>query len=246
MRFCYCSKILPGQTELVREHWQNKSMSKDATTHEAELHFWQQLKMTGFESWLQQTFRGDFMIHCLEGESVQHIFRGLREQIALGNRVALKLQDFYQKVLGKNYSSPTIVPRCENLLDISLPTTSSYIKRAFFYPLLPHKEEAHHVFRREAMGEKRARHETMMQVFGVSRLSTWLQSTSEGKFIVVYTERHLETPSFSEARLRQGEGSIAWQEIANILMDHTGLALADLSPDVEWLTQPKVCAQASI
>jgi hypothetical protein len=79
----------------------------------------------------------------------------------------------------------------------------------------------------------------MMQAFGVSRLSTWLQTTPSHKYIVVYTERHADTPTTAPARLHQGQHSPEWQEIAASLMQHTGLTLGELSPDVEWLTQPK-------
>jgi hypothetical protein len=91
-RFCYCSPILPGKTEAIREHWKDKTEPEEDGGS-----FWRHLKMTGFECWLQ----GDFMIHCLEGESLQQIFKGLREQIALENRMALNLQKFYLNVLGK-------------------------------------------------------------------------------------------------------------------------------------------------
>lgn len=236
-RFCYCTKILPGKTDLVRTRWKNKDKSVEELR--ALDSFWMPLKMTGFEAWLQQTPQGDFLIHCLEGESLQQIFKGLREQIALGNTIAVKLRDFYQEVLGKNYSLPEIEPHIESMLDISLPTSSPFVKRGFFYPLLSDQEEGYRHFRKEAMGEKRGRHEASMRAFGVSRLSTWLQKTPEGNLIVVYTERHAETPTSSTARLGQGEGSQEWQEIASNLMRHTGLKLDELSPDVEWLTQPK-------
>ncbi len=211
----------------------------------AEVSFWNHLKMTGFESWLQPTPQGDLMIHCLEGESLQQIFKGLREQIISGNSIALKLRAFYLDALGKDYSNSEGEPHITSLLNISLPTTSSYIKRGFLYPLLPQKEEAHLRFSTEMMGEKKGRHETMMRAFRVSLLSTWLQSTPHGKYIVVYTERHVGTPATSEARLNQGEGSTAWQEIAFELMDHTGLSHSELSPDVEWLTQPQILARKS-
>jgi hypothetical protein len=99
------------------------------------------------------------------------------------------------------------------------------------------KEAEHRHFREQAMGEKRGRHETMMRAFGVSRLSTWLQTTSKGKFIVIYTERHINTPLSATDRLKQGEGSNEWREIASDLSNHTGLKVDELSPDVEWLTQ---------
>lgn len=53
----------------------------------------------------------------------------------------------------------------ETSLDISLPTSSSYIKRAFLYPLSPNKEEQHRHFGQEAMSNKKKRHETMMRAF---------------------------------------------------------------------------------
>lgn len=237
-RWCYCSQVLPGKMDDIREHWKGKAAQQAVYSQEDEAEYWERLKMTGFESWLQSTPHGNFIIHCLEGESLSQIFRGLREQITARNPIALKVRNFYFMVLGKDYTLPEVEPRIETLLDISLPTVTDCIKRAFIYPLLPHKEEEHRHFREEAMGEKKRRHEAMMRAFGVSHLSTWLQTTPQGKYIVVYTERHVNTPESSTSRLKQGEGSAEWREIASSLMSHTGLNLDELSPDVEWLTQP--------
>lgn len=234
-RFCYCSKILPGKTDLVYEHWKN--MPINAYTSEDNVKFWHHLSMTGFDSWLQPTSKGDFMIHCLEGESLEKIFKGLRAQISTGNPLAIKLKNFYENVLGKNYNDPSVEPHIELLQNISLPASFSTIKRAFCYPLLSHKEDEHRRFRTECMGAKRERQEAMMRSFGVSHLSTWLQHATEGKYIIVYTERKIETPLTSDARLAQGENTSAWHEIAEILMNHTGLKASELSPDVFWLTQ---------
>lgn len=237
-RWCYCSQVLSGKIDQIREHWKNKTIQRDVYNPEDEDKFWKHLKMTGFDSWLQSTSNGDFMIHYLEGESLKHIFNGLREQILVRNDIALRLQNFYLDVLGKDYSRLEAEPHIETLLNISLPSSADYIKRAFLYPLLPDKEEAHKQFRKEAMGEKREQHEAMMRTFGISHLSSWLQTTSKGKYIIVYTERHINTPLTSTSRLKQGHDSMEWQEIASNLMNHTGLKLEELSPDVEWLTQP--------
>ncbi len=233
-RFCYCSSILPGKADQVREHWKNKPKNTDPQEEEQ---FWNHLGMTGFESWLQQTPHGDFMIHCLEGKSLGQIFKGLREQIADGNQIALSLQSFYLNVLGKDYALLDVEPKIELLSDIELPRPSSFMKRSFFFPLLPHKEAAHRRFRQEIMGRKRARHEAFMKAFGVSRLSTYLQSVGDTKYIVIYTENHINTPSKSLERLDAGKNSPEWQENSKELMDHTGLSYEELSPDVEWLTQ---------
>jgi hypothetical protein len=235
-RFCYISQILPSKSELVREMWKKRVPNEEPAIH---TQFWNYLGMTGFEGWLQQTEQGAYLIHCLEGESLQRIFKGLRELIAKGNSFAVKLQNFYQNVLGKNYASLEAEPHIESMLDIALPSSEKIVKRGFFFPLLSHKEEAHRLFRQESMGAKKERHETSMKAFGVSRLSTWLQSTTAGKYIVVYSERHVHTPTTPAARLSQAKGSSAWQEISSILCDHTGLKPDELSPDSEWLTQPK-------
>jgi hypothetical protein len=216
---------LPGKSDLVREYWKKK-----AEHTKEEQKFWQSLKMTSFDSWLQSTPQGDFMIHCLEGESLQQIFKGLREQIVAANPIAVKLQKFYQEVLGKDYSLPDAEPRLENLQNTSLPVSRNYIKRAFFAPLLPGKEEAHRQFRKDAMGAKKERHEASLRSFGVFHLSVWLQTTPSAKYLVVYTERD---PSTRE----QKQNSPEWKEIAAILMDHTGLSFEEISPNVEWLTQ---------
>lgn len=238
-RFCYCSKILPGKTETVRQHWKNKRSAKKLYTEEAEQLFWDHLSMTGFESWLQPTPQGDYMIHCLEGESLQKIFKGLREEIAANNPIALNLRNFYLEVLGKDYALPNAEPHLEHLLDISLPTNSPIIhKRAFFSPLLPHQEEAHRRFREESMTDKRSRHEESLEAFGLSHLSGWIQSTHGQKYIINYSEGPIKLPATPEERLRLGEKCPAWKEISTILMTHTGLKPHELSPQVEWLTVP--------
>jgi len=240
-RWCYCSKVLPGKTNQIREHWKSKEIQQDVYNQEDEERFWEHLRMTGFDSWLQSTPNGDFMLHCLEGDSLGQIFKGLREQIETRNPIALKLQHFYLTVLGKDYSLSDAAPSIEGLVDISLPSSTEYIKRAFLYPLLPRKEGEHRYFSQQAMGEKRGRHEAMMCAFGVSHLSTWLQTTSHGKYVVVYTERHINTPQNPNSRLEQGQDSAEWSEIASDLTSHTGLKMDELSPDVEWLTPPLAC-----
>jgi len=69
-----------------------------------------------------------------------------------------------------------------------------------------------------------------MAAFGVYKLTSWLQTTPQGKYIVCYSEReHLNEAA------SQGLNSPEWQEIAKELIDQTGLALKDLSPAVERL-----------
>ena len=175
------------------------------------------------------------MVHCLEGESLKAIFKGLREQIQAGNSIALDLHAFYLEAFGKEYKSPEIEPQIECLLDLSLPNKSSHlIKKGFVYPLLPHKEQEHRQFRAESGGKMKDRHLASMAAFGVSRLTSWLQTTPQGKYIVCYTERegHAETAA---ERVARGISSPEWQEISNKLVDQTGLAVEALSPDVEWL-----------
>ncbi len=234
-RFCYCSKILPGKSDVIRAHWKNKPIRSPETAR-AEESFWDHMKMTGFEAWLQPTPKGDFLIHCLEGESLQGIFKGLREQIVSKNPVALTLQSYYRDVLGKDYSMRDIEPSIEALLDVSLPCSSPIVKKGFMYPILPEKVEAHKKFRNDSNRDRRTRHEASMRAFGVSRLTQWLQTTPTGTYCVVYTERLPNSEPSAEKRLEQGKNSPEWQEIAAILMDHTGLSYNELSPQVEWLT----------
>jgi len=221
-RFCYCSKVLPGKVDVIRNRKANKK------THvEDEGPFWQALGMTGFASWLQ----GDHMIHCLEGESLEKVFTGLREQIQKGNKVALDLHAFYLDAFGKDYRSVEVEPKIECLLDLSVPNKPpASVKKGFFYPLLPHKEQDHRRFRLESSGKKKERHLASMAAFGVYKLTSWLQTTPQGKYIVCYSEReHLDHAA------NKGLNSPEWQEIAKELIDQTGLSAKDLSPAVEWL-----------
>jgi len=232
MRVCYCSKIVPGKAATIRSHWANKPKAKDVQKEA----FWNAIGMTGFDCWLQNTSQGNFLIHCVEGASKEGIFKGLREQMQMHNPVALHLRAFYQEVLGKDYSLPDSEPNIECLLDVTaLPTPENFIKKSFVYPLLPDKEAEHRKSRRLAMGEKKSRHIASLQAFDVYRLTSWLQTTAHGKFIVIYTERK-NFNGTQEERLKRGLNSSAWQEISAELMDQTGLSLHDLSPDVEWLS----------
>lgn len=207
-RFCYCSEILPEKAAVIRAHWKKKKDDDPA--------FWQSMKMNGFECFLQD----NLFIYCVEGEDLSYIFKGLRDN----------------NVFGKGYALVETEPKSECLLDITLEKPSSFIKRAFAFPLLPNKEEAHRKFRKEAMGSKKERHEASLRAFGVFKMTTWLQHTKDKKYIVVYTERHINTPQTSCERLSQGKNCSEWKEISAELMDHTGLKLEELSPEVEWLT----------
>lgn len=40
----------------------------------------------------------------------------------------------------------------------------------------------------------------------------------------------------SEERYAKGKNSPEWQDVSKVLIDHTGLAYENLSPNVEWLT----------
>ena len=230
-RYCYCSKVLPGKTATIKEHWQNKG-DQTAEVHAEEIAFFNAIKLTSFDSWIQPTAQGDFMIHCLEGPSLQEIFKGLREQIAIKNPVALKLHAFYLDVLGKDYSLLETEPKIELLMDLSLPSARVHAKCKWghCYPLLTDKEQEHRQFRKEAMGTKKTRHEATMRAFGSTRLSVWLQHTPNGKYIIGYNEA---------GDKKQGQDSEGWKDISAILMDHTGLPFDQLSPTLEWLTQPK-------
>jgi len=234
-RICYCSAVLPGKTDAIRAHWANKPAHKDQAIQTAEIEFWSALQMTGFDCWLQP--KDNLMIHCLEGSDLGKVFYRLREQINAGNSIAKQLNAYYQEVLGKDYRDQTTEPRIECVFDVAIPATSSNIvKKGFVYPLLPHKEEEHRAFRKESMGPMRARHEASLRAFGVFRLTTWLQNTKDGKYIVCYSEREADIGTAKE-RLARGESSSEWHDISRLLMDHTGLDYESLSPDVEWLTK---------
>ncbi len=232
-RFCYCSKVVPGKTDRIREHWKN-----NPETIQEKIVFWPEVQLTGFHAWLQPTSQGDFMIHCLEGESLDAIFTSLRELIAQKNSTALGLWTYYKEVLGRDYSEASTQPTLECLLDVSLPNSAPIVKKAFMYPLLPEKVEAHRQFRKDASGAGRARHEASMRAFGVSRLTTWLQTSPIGPYCIVYTERAPNNEQSAAKRLEAGN-SPQWQEIAATLQDHTGLSYTELSPNVEWLTKPQ-------
>jgi len=236
-RFCYVSKILPGKSDTIRNHWKTKLEDNTAQKEAEDADFWKELKMTGFESFLQPTPVGDFMIHCLEGESLEKIFEGLRKQITANNKIALNLANFYQNTLGKDYQKPEAEPEIEFLLDVHVPTNLPQVKKAFFYPILADKVEAHRQFRKDSNGEKKMRHEASMKAFNVSHLSVWLQKVGHEYYSVVYTERRPDSQCDAAKRLERGMNSPEWQEIAKTLQEHTGLSHNELSPNVEWLTQ---------
>lgn len=231
-RFCYCSKVLPGKADTIRDHWKHKTANTKEDTQ-----FWQEVQLTGFHAWLQPASQGDFMIHCLEGESLEGIFTNLRSLISQKNSFAMRLWSYYKDVLGRDYSEVSSQPTIECLLDVALPCNTPIVKKAFMYPLLPEKVEAHREFRSDASGPGKKRHEASMSAFGVSRLTMWLQTAPIGPYCIVYTERTPNPEQNPQKRLEAGS-TPEWQEIAAILQDHTGLSYQELSPNVEWLTNP--------
>jgi hypothetical protein len=236
-RFCYRSKILPGKSDFVREHWKKKQAVKSCEMKKEEEEFWSKLQMTGFNCFLQSTPQGDFMLHCLEGTSFELIFKELRDAIQKKNPIALGLQKFYQDALGKDYSLPSSEPKIECIADLSQPQRSPTVaKKAFFFPLLKEKELEHCEFRKNSMGENRTKHEAAMRAFGVFRHIVWLQQDETGPFIVIDSDREFIYPTVKE-RLSLGDNSPEWKEISSILIDHTGLSYQELSPYVELLTR---------
>lgn len=236
-RFCYCSKILPGKETVVKKHWEKNKEKAGPNSEKYEEEFWEAIGMTGFESWLQETSEGSFYIHCLEGQSLERIFTELPRQIGKKNPCALKLQSFYQEALGKDYRDSQSKPQIEPAFDLSLPQKKETLeKKGFVYPLLLEKESDYRKFCQESMGSKRRRHEAFMEAFDVFRLSTWIQTIEEKRYIVVYSERKefIGTP---EVRLARGEECLEWLEIAQNLREFTGLSYLELSPDVIWLTR---------
>jgi len=231
-RFCYRSKILPGKKERVRQHWREK---KEETAGEEQ--FWQALTMTGFASYLQSTPAGDFMLHCLDGESLPAIFRGLREEIQKKNPIALNLQKFYLEVLGKDYALEENEPRIECLADLSSENTpEDSVRRVFFLPLLPEKVQEHIAFRKDPHMIHRKNRDALMQAFGTYRHIVWLQHDASGSFVVIDSERKKTSATCAEERLALGKKApTEWQEQAALLMEHTGLSYNELSPDVELL-----------
>ncbi|MCH9624930.1 MAG: hypothetical protein S4CHLAM123_00920 [Chlamydiales bacterium] len=197
-RYCYFSRVLPGKTDAVCAHWKNKARPTPEI-EAAEEAFWDHLKMTSFNSWLQPTAEGDCIVHCLEGESLQQIFQGLREQISVGNPIALKLHAFYLDVLGKDYRQPEVEPALESLCHLSLSCASPILKRGFFYPLLPHMEQEHRHFCKEVMNTQQAQYRAWMKDLGLVHLSTWLQSTPEGNFLIAYTEKETSAALHGES-----------------------------------------------
>ena len=58
---------------------------------------------------------------------------------------------------GKDYRSVEVEPKIECLLDLSVQNKPpAPVKKGFFYPLLPHKEQDHQRFRLESSGKRRA------------------------------------------------------------------------------------------
>lgn len=231
-RFCYRSKILPGKKERVRQHWREK----DEAEGDEEL-FWQALTMTGFASYLQSTAAGDFMIHCLEGESLPRIFAGLRDQIRKKNPIALNLQKFYLEVLGKDYALEASEPKIECLSDRALhETADNTMRRVFFLPLRPEKLDAHRAFRQDAQGKNSKKHDALMDAFGTLRHIVFLQHDETGPVLIIDSDRKVNSARDAKERLALGDKAAAeWQEVAAIMMDHTGLSYNELSPDVECL-----------
>lgn len=230
-RICYCSTPFPEKIDALRAYFASKAVQNHPAVSNSAFEFWNALQMVGFDCWLQP--RNNLLLHCLEGKSLRKVFEKLREQINCGNNFAIQLHSFCLDIFGEDYKDPLAEPQIECLLDITLPRTGAKIvKKCFAYPLLPHKEEEHRAFRRESMSKMKSRHEASMKAFGVAHLSSWLQNRSSGKFIICYSE-HQTDP---EQKLKLGNSSPEWMEIAKILMDQTGLNIEELTPEIEKLT----------
>lgn len=236
---CYCNRVLPGKEAHIEEHWKKKN----ALWHERDPAPAKELaKATGhtaFHGWLQRTPQGSFYLHYLEAPCFDHAFKGLREQILAGNPLAQHLHTFYKEVLGRDYLDPQTEPQVELLLELSLPSPTAFTKRkASCWPIQKDQEQAHRDFRKQCRTDKRRQHESIMSALGITRLSSWIQTTPEGLFMVNYSE-HLPQHEELLKKAKQSELSKEHEEIASSLDRHTGLSGEQRFPDVNWLTQPQ-------
>jgi hypothetical protein len=204
-RFCYCSKVLPGCSDAVRAHWKNKPASREIDLQEEA--FWDHLKMTGFDSWLQKRADGDWIVHCLEGQALELIFKGLREKIAAQNPVACSLQKFYKDVLGKEYASVEAEPQLELLFDLGFDSPQG-MKQAFFFSIDT-------TFQKPGPLEIKI----CMEQYDLFHLSSWLQTTADQKYCIVYLQSRFFLDSL--------EG----------LAQKMGCSLSETISTNEWLTQ---------
>lgn len=232
-RFLYVSPVVPGKTKEVRYHYQKEENEEERDA------FWKQLGMTDFDCWLQHHHGLDYLVHCLEGESLERIFRGLRNEIARGNPIAKKLHAYYLNVLGKDYSSPKVIPDIELVFDMEFPIEEGKecYQRGFMFPLLPDQVHAHKEHCQLMMDGERSVIQDSCTTFGLARMTKWIQRTLVCYYIVVYQETTFH-PAETPKRDGLMTASNSYQTISKSLMSHTGLSYENLSPNMEWLKSP--------
>ncbi len=236
-RYVYASQILPGKADLVTQVYRQKREHPELVQEGDG--FRQAIGLTGWDSWIHHSHRGDFFIHGLECNDLEELFTNLQQQIHEGHPRALWLKDFYLDILGKDYSHPSATPEVEPVLNLDIPGELNQqrpiVSRGFVYPLLPTKVNEHREFCRQCAGEHRMRVQDSCQQFGIVKHQKYIQKTPHQDYVVIYQEKVAWTPEEEKQVSEKAEQNPSWRWVSDVLRKHTGLKQEQLNPRVEPL-----------
>lgn len=195
-------------------------------------------------AWLQHLNGQNYILHWTEKEEIATVCQYASEQMLRGDPDAIRMSVFYREVLGIDIRTPHFLPQTDCVAAVHLPFNHNLetecVSLAFAYPLQSAKTEEHKAFCRHIFEEQNATLSQYFQSLGIIRFMKFVQHLPIGDFIVYGQEvavSCLDTISTNYRNLIS-EGPL--KGVATALVDHTGLCLEDLSPDVEPLWDPKI------
>lgn len=234
-RYVYASPILPGKSETVRKVYeeQRKRLLDEEFQRETQ-QFWNFIGLSGWNCWMQTLEGKHYFIHALESDSLSRVFDSLVHLVRSRHPRALWLRQFYLEVLGKDYGLASSEPDIKQVLDVEFEGPENRVPRAFVYPLLSDRVEAHQEYCRACGSDQFEMLKESCLGFGVYHMTKYIQVRGNDTFVVIYQELNPDTA------YRQAECADTMKEnksyslVSQQLEMDTGMK-GPLIPEIEYL-----------
>lgn len=193
--------------------------------------------------WVQNIRGEKLLIHLIEGENPSKSFEALREKTIQGDPTAIKFQNLYLEVLGKDLGKKEFLPKTVELtemLSVDIENSHSFTKEyCFVYPLISSKKDKLlYLFREKEIYDSEM-FQNIRKFRGVAKQQLWIQESEDNSYIVMYQEIAGPVSDSRDKFLNSKEDSLS-NFLAMEFSDISGLSYEELLPKLESLADAEV------
>ena len=231
--------ILPGKTDLQRQHLQEKALNDLSAYHSA-------MRWTRENSWIQKLPKEDLFILSIQSDeptTPEQLSSRFRKRYESECPIAKEVHSIYLETLGLDFCDPSSYPTLEPLPDFPIDFTEeeladkTIMDYAFAYPVLPEQAELLIKYNQDNYSDpdRLAYFKAMRKRLGLTEVAAWIQRGFDREMIVSH-QKIIEPLS----KANQGYyDAVAEEEMMrrhqDVYLKATGLNSKELIPDLEKL-----------